>query len=768
MTDITGSDERFFIWDREQAKFVATSEASAEQMRRYGESLYTSAGSGRGRVMTVFDPQGRPTSYAVAESTRRGELVPAGRAAGRAGLGERREQERVARGVEGEVATRVVEGRQVARQREERQRELNRDYIDFDFQNETGWLRISEDAKRMLLGDPTLLENQDLSIRPDVIMDYVKYGNPASPGLLMEGLSLYYINVETPFGRRWINVEHATPEELAAAPRQVPLEVVNDEYRKTEYQGLGEYNTSWDRLTDLGGDEAARRRWESVVDFFTRPTRSTDGAPQSKNPFSDMPNFPQNAFSTRTEIATVNGVPGVSQQTVVANPSVLLPWIVNNYETLSASQKRQIDNLVVYARNNFVEDQVATLSPEEQRIAMRRGGATNPWTRIVTAQAASEGATLGTGGNAAGIVTTEQRTQQVEQSAAMTTGDRRFAARYSADEEFVASERRGRATSRRRMFFEEAMNRLIYPASQYEFSAVPLGFAQEEFVTKSTKLQAIGNLEQMIRGTDNEDLKTVFQKEKDDLFALDDETKTYQFVEGTAPLTMAQRQYLGLARRYSDANTDEEIAGAARGLSAAAYTRAYGLRSVKPLTAGEAQKMLRDFGPVTRSKIKMQMAAMGLADPSKYTTDTSLDKETRDKWEELVLQANSDGVEPLVYLSNAVVANADIVGKGTGSTRTVRELRLPSVDDVVAVVQDVARNRIGRRLDTETASQVANAYLGVVESNFRTQSGASTFRDPMSAESFGEQQITQQAGGEEMMYQTGLQLQELVKMIGGG
>lgn len=750
MTDMTGSDDRFFIWDRDKAEFVSTNEASAEQMRRFGDSLYTSAGSGAARTMTVFDPQGRPTSYAVAQSTRRGELVLADRAAGRAGLPEVRQRERAARQAEGETATRVVAGREVARRREERQRELNRGYIDFDFQNETGWLRISEDAKRMLLGDPTLLENQELSIRPDVIMDYVKYGNPASPGLLMEGLSLYYINVETPFGRRWINVEHATPEELAAAPRQVPLEVVNDEYRKMgEFEPLG---------------ETLRRE-------LVEPARAVGGVVKSAFPgwfgspdeFKDYPNFPSNAFQTQRRVTPSMGVETVE----VANPSVLIPWIVNNYETLTPSQQRKIDDVVSTSRANFVEDRVATLSPEEQRIVMNRGGATNPWTRIVTAQAASEGASLDTGGNAAGIVTTQQRTQQIEEAETVGVADRRFAGRYGA--EGAALERQGRATSRRREFFEQAANRIIGPAFQWEFSAIPLGFAREDFVVKSTKLQAIANLDQMIAGTDNEALQRSLQQERLEMSVLDDETKTFEFTQETVPTTTAQEQYLNLAQTYSQANTDEQIAGAARGLTAAAYTRMTNLSSVKPLTAGEAQRLLRDAGPVTRSKIKMQMAALGLADPDKYTTDTSLDKETRDKWEEVVIQANSEGKDPFVYLSSALANNINVGGnRNMAPTRAVRELRLPAVDDVVAVVQDVARNRIGRRLDTETASQVANAYLGVVESNFRAQSGATTFREAMSAESFGEQQITQQAGGEEMMYQTGLQLQELVKMIGGG
>lgn len=761
MTDMTGAGgSQFFIWDRDRAEFVATDVASEEQMRRFGQSLYMSAGSGRGRVMTVFDPTGTPTSYAVSESTRRGELVPAGRAAGRAGVAETRQARRAA---EGAAATRLVEGRAVARQREERQRELNRDYIDFDYQNDTGWLRISDDAKRMLLGDPTLLENQELSIRPEVIMDYVKYGNPNSPGLLMEGLSLYYINVDTPFGRRWINVEHATPEELAAAPRQVPLEVVNEEYRGSQtYEPLGEYNTSWEVLTNLGGDEASRRRWQSVVDFFTRAPSGDAGQVRPKNPFSNIADFPPDSFSTVTEITTVNGIPGIAQQRVVANPNVLIPWIANNYEGLTPGEKTQIDNLVVFARNNFVEDRVATLSPEEQRMAMRRGGVTNPWSRIVTVEAAAEGSTAEAAGNAAGIVTTAPPTpprQQGTPSLRDVVAGRRFAGRYGPQ----SVER-----SRRRALYDEMTYNIINPMQQYEFRAVPLGFEAEEFDVNRGLRQTIENVQTQIGSATDATVQRGLIDARNQLLASGDETNIYTFREGTLPLTVAQRQYLTLADQYRNASDEEAVAGAARGLSMMRSSNPNVLESVRPLTPGEAQGLLRRTGPIQRARIKAQMALLGVADPNKYTTDTSLDKETRDKWEEIVTQANSEGKNPFDYLSQAVVANRNIVGRGTGSTRAVRELTLPAVDDVVAVVQDVARNRIGRRLDAQTASQVADAYLGVVESNFRAQAGATTFNEAMSAQTFGEQQITQQAGGEEMMYQTGLQLQELVKMIGGG
>jgi hypothetical protein len=318
--------------------------------------------------------------------------------------------------------------------------------------------------------------------------------------------------------------------------------------------------------------------------------------------------------------------------------------------------------------------------------------------------------------------------------------------------------------------------------ANYTFVSLPLGFAADEFVTVSAanpmneRIQELSRL--VFEGRATTDQQAEFKalqmeaQNAPDLLAFRPGANGVPMVTYTAreQQEIAQGQAFTRSRGRGQLLTDserEEAEGRGRALQASA-TRSYMTEGNKPLTQGQARLLLRDISrnPSKMAKIKQQLVAVG-ADPDNYISDTSMDATTINAWESAVAQANNAGMDPEVYLAQLQLdptARNKASSRGPGPAFTIR---LPSSDDVATIVQDVSQRRIGQRLDSEQAKQIAEAYVSMAESQYRSQQGASTVTDPMSAETFAQQQISSQFGSDEMVYQTGLQLDTLISMIGG-
>jgi len=750
MTDLMDSANPgggpFFIWDRELAKFVRTDQASEDQIRLYGGSQYTSFGSGRSRVMTPIDPRGAATSYAVTESTRRGELVPAGRAAGRAGLPERRGAEAAER-----QAT-----------LEERRRKIEK--LEVDVNAESLWQTMDLYTKQLLYSDPSLLEGVPLrGVDIATVMDYVFFGTPRSPGLFMDGVSNEYVFVRVGGVGRFKNAMFASEEERMNS-KIYTREDVERAGQIPTFEPLGETFEREFPFIVKPAQAAAKGVAEAAKAAGRVAERALPGWFGSEGAFDDIEGFPDGAFTVTRRVTPQMGV----EQVKIANADVLGPWIRSNYELLSPAQKRKIEDLVEDARASYDEDISSTLSPEEQRVVRGRG--LNPWdaidnrTREMRADAAVPEA------------------ERLQRAAVSEQEGRRFAGRYGA--EMVQAEETAEVVAKRQFMNSLASNveqRIQNRYANYTFVSQPLGFAADELVTVSSVSplnERLGEINQLVRGGMTPDQQAVAAalgaQDAPDLLAFRTGANGVPMVTYTPreQQEIAQGQAFTRSRGRGQLLTDserEEAEGRGRALQASA-TRSFMTEGKKPLTQGQARLLLRDISrnPSKMAKIKQQLVAVG-ADPDNYISDTSMDATTINAWESAVAQANNAGMDPEVYLAQLQLDptarnKASSRGPGPGPAFTIR---LPSSDDVATIVQDVSQRRIGQRLDSEQAKQIAEAYVSMAESQYRSQQGASTVTDPMSAETFAQQQISSQFGSDEMVYQTGLQLDTLISMIGG-
>lgn len=753
MTDITGiTNDDTFIWDSDLSKFVPVSSASTEQIRLYGTELYTLAGSGRVARMQPINPTGAEVVYSISESNRRGERVTAGRAAGRAGAAVRRQQqraerERLGRSVAIAQDTAAVRRSEFDADMAERRQKI--EALQVDFQNETLWQEMNAYTKQLLYSDPSLLEDIELrgGLDTATVMDYVFFGTPRSPGLFMEGVSNEYVWI--PELRRFKNAMFASEEERMNSKVYTRDDVDNAE-RLGQFEPLGE-------TLEREILEPARAVGRAIE-------RALPGWFGSPDEFENFPNFPDNVFRDQRRINRS----GVTEVVKVANPDVLGPWITSNYETLTPKQQRKIDDLVETSQATYAEDVAATMSPEERRMARNRGY--NPWDAIDNRRQE--------------IQTQQQLTPEARQQ---QTEEQRLRQMYEVSPERRAvgvEEEQQRANVMRRSALLQNIEQTVRStiASRYldyEFTSVPLGFSPDEFVQTTTSLLDDPRYKQL-----SEDILRVAQEGGDVSELIREQTNlsrtfrpetfyVFRQTPGTVPFTDRDLGLLETARELSDVSglsQNQQLRNAQRARS----VQRSAARGVKPLSEGEAYSRLRNISrdPVAMSQLKQRLLLIPGANESNYATDTSMDGHTVALWEQAVAMANNEGVDPEFYLAQLSLdpiaqeraRSAARNYSGGGATFTIR---LPSTDDVATIVQDVAYRRIGQRLDSAQAQQVAQAYVQMAESQYRSQQGATTVTEPMSAETFAQQQISQQYGPDEMVYQTGLQLDTLIEMIGG-
>lgn len=748
MTDVTGSDtvgdDRFYIFDRSTAKFVSTDKASEEQLRLYGQSVYTSAGSGRARVMTVFDPRGEPTSYSVSQTSRQGQLVPAGRAAGREGLAaqRKRERDRVRQSVDYQRNELIAT---------ERRRKI--ESLQVDLLNEANWENMTTYTKELLASDFSLLDDESVGFAEfgrsefkSKVMDYVFFGTPSSPGLFMDGVSDEYVYI--PELDRFKNATFASEEERLNSQIYTADEVTRQ---------LGEF----DPIADEFGLPVVRSGIRAVSRVVGAIKTAYDSMFYPLE-FRDIEGFPRNAFSELIKVDANNKTTVIN----VANPEILIPWITNNYELLTPSQQRKMDQLVGDARENF-ESTVPPSGPRRYRPMP-----SNPWEAIETPEARAERIALGQRQEAQDAV--PPRRQELERERQAAGVEIRNVARTRAREIEQALLMNTLAAN-----IQDSVTR---DQQSYEFFSTPLGFQSTELVESRRTYQDTDRYKEIRDELTSSPVSLERKQELDqELFELQQETpdETFlQFRPGFGAYTTNDQILLTQARLLTEGSSSTNLLSRSqreemsrRGAEMQSSARRDLSRSQEqPLDAGEANLLLRRISanPVKMAQLKQRLLAVGGSDEN-YVDDTSMDTQTISLWQQTVAMANNAGQDPEKWLADlqSNPAAKQRMNNRNNSGPAAFTVRLPSQDDVAEVVQDVARRRLGQQLAPEQAKQLAAAYVSMAESSFRSQQGATTVTDPMDAQTFAQQQIGQQFGSDEMVYQTGLQLDTLIEMIGG-
>jgi hypothetical protein len=802
---------RTFIFDRDQGKFVSVRSASADQMRRFGQAQYRSLGRGRNRRMVPINARGEATSYSVAESTRRGELVPAGRAAGREGLAERRSAERqpvrvpespkrglplfAAGDAEGEgrlfifdrdegkfVGTDVAsqdqmrrfgdslyysvgsgsnrvmttfnprgeptsyavaessrrgelvpaprsEGRAISQELNQSRAarlERNRQLLNIDYNNQTDWLMMTESVRRLVVSDPTVLEGQAVNIDFEAVLDYAMYGTPRSPGVFMGGVSNSFIFDES-LGR-YVNITFASDEQMR-------------QYSDTMY-----YRTS---------------RGQMVTVQDNKPGPQVD---------TEMPEEPRPVRS----VTDIEGFPVEAMIGDAADVSIVGPWLEQNAKNFSTEELNIVDR--------FLRDQA---NIDVYRV--REPGVETPWAGAIRAvRQTREDAR-----EQKQREDRERRRQETieREGIVLMTPEQEMQAQMESDE----GRRLARREEQRRQMFADIAAKLK-PESRWmemQYNAVPLGFSEQEFARADAAAAAQLRFNQATQAledakTSNPDavpqLKAVVDLLETEFMAARQQDAGFTFREGVfIPYSARDRLDASLAQEYEQRALGRTAENVNAVFSQRVRNLAINEQRLQPgtdfrpqdlLTEGQAMSMLRSIAstPSEMIKLKTQLAFV-YGREEQYTSDTAVDSGTVNNFIELVTESNNAGMKPLEYLKMALNdpsvverSNERARKRGGGGGFTIR---VPAVDDVATVFQDVARRRVGMQLDQEQVKQMAQTYVQQYESQLRGQMGRDVIKEPMSADTFAEQQISQQFGGEETVFQTGLQLDTLIEMIGG-
>lgn len=700
---------RLFIFDTDEGKFVGTDVATAAQMKRFGQSQYFSVGSGANRVMTTFNPRGEPTSYAVSETTRRGELVPAPRSAGRADSVALRNDRA------------ELEASRAARL------ERNAQLLNIDYNNQTDWLQMTDVARRLIVSDPTILEGQTVTVDLEAVLDYAMYGTPRSPGLFMGGTSNYFIFDEA--ANRYLNTTFASDQQMA-------------DYGSTMY-----YRTSRGQMLTIEENKPGPKVDTEVED-----------EPRRVQSVMDIEGFPMDAMIGD-----------------IADVSIVGPWLEQNAKDLSSDEFRVV--------NQFLRDQ-ANIDVYRQR----EPGEETPWAPAIRAVRGAE------------TETKERRLREERERRRQETAEREGIALMTSEQQAQAqmeSDEGRRAYQREQQRLERfaVLAERLKPQArwmEFQYTAVPLGFSEQEFQRSSDEDRAFARWNEAKQDLENAKLNNseaipALMAEVETLYtdyvAAAQQGPTVTFRDGAlVPYSARDRLDAELAAEYEQ----RALGRSSEQVNAAFTNRVRNMqinelrnegKDFQPkdlLSHGQAMSLLRSVAldsPDRILKLKSELAFVGFADDRNYTSDTSMDGETISGFIDLVAEANNVGMKPMDYLTMkindpSVIArsNERAKNRNSGSGFTIR---VPAVDDVASVFQDVARKRIGMQLDQDQVSQMAQSYVQQYESQLRSQMGRDVVSEPVSADTFAEQQINQQFGMDENIYQTGLQLDVLIDMIGG-
>jgi len=722
MTDVSSQDMvegegRFYLFDTDLSRFVAVNAATPEQTQRFGRIRYVKGGTNRAPVMLPFNPKGRATSYAVTRTSRRDEFVPAERSAGRSASAQRRREQKAAS----------------PEARAARTAEL----LNVDWNNQTDWLMMNEYTKRLITSDPSLLEGQELEVDTETILEYALYGTPKSPGLFMGGLSDYFIFDDKL--QRYVNQSFASEQQMA-------------DYGSTMYM-----RTRSGQMLTIEGKRG--------------------------------PDVPQSGPKVVRRVEDIDGFPVDAMIGEIADRSIVLPWLESNMNRLTGDELRVV---LQFIGQQQIRGQSLDpgLSPEQR----------NPWAPIAErAEARIE----------------EQRAEQEKQereerrrTTIETQGIKTLSEEQdlAARREFADMQQSVEREQRRQAVMNDLADKLLPTARwmQQQYSAVPLGFSAQEMMPagnaaavaqryleakqafEDAQRTGVGNVDELLR--EMQALETQMGAEADNK-GLVFKPETLLPYSTRDRLLGAQSQYLRQrALGTVDADVDEKAVGRARALQAGAYRsmateispraveggRDSIYRQQDLMTEGGAMSFLRSLAqdPKQMLALKQKMAFLGLADDRNYTSDTALDRETVRAFAELAGDANNAGLQPLAYLARQVndptaQQYADSRKRSRGNGGSGFTIRVPSADDVATIVQDVAYKRIGMRLDKDQVSQIANMYVQQYEAGLRSQAGADVIKEPMSADTFAEQQVSQRFGADETVFQTGRQLDVLVDMLRG-
>lgn len=707
---------RLFIFDTDEGKFVGTDVATAAQMKRFGQSQYFSVGSGANRVMTTFNPRGEPTSYAVSETTRRGELVPAPRSAGRADSVALRNDRA------------ELEASRAARL------ERNAQLLNIDYNNQTDWLQMTDVARRLIVSDPTILEGQTVTVDLEAVLDYAMYGTPRSPGLFMGGTSNYFIFDEA--ANRYLNTTFASDQQMA-------------DYGSTMY-----YRTSRGQMLTIEENKPGPKVDTEVED-----------EPRRVQSVMDIEGFPVDAMIGD-----------------IADVSIVGPWLEENASKLSSDELDVVKRFVRDQANLEFESRTGpadSVMPTPMRLEPREAGVESPW-----AEAARNVNEVESQTKERRLREEQERRRQEREGPAVLLFEQQKQAQIESQREQQRLER-----------FAVLAERLKPQARwrEFQYTAVPLGFSEEEFRGSSNQDRALARWEEAKQDLENAKLNNseaipALMAEVETLYAdyvaSAQQGPTFTFRDGArVPYSARDRLDAELAAEYEQ----RALGRSSEQVNAAFTNRVRNMqinelrnegKDFQPkdlLSHGQAMSLLRSVAldsPDRILKLKSELAFVGFADDRNYTSDTSMDGATISGFIDLVAEANNVGMKPMDYLTMkindpSVIARSNERAKNRRGGGGGFTIRVPAVDDVASVFQDVARKRIGMQLGQDQVSQMAQSYVQQYESQLRSQMGRDVVSEPVSADTFAEQQINQQFGMDENIYQTGLQLDVLIDMIGG-
>lgn len=623
----------------------------------------------------------------------------------------------------------------------------NRRLLEVDWNNQTDWLLMNDYVKQLITLRPSVLEGQRITLDPETILDYALYGTPRSPGVMMSGASEYFIFDDKL--QRYVNTSLATEAQMQEFGSKLFGRRPNGQM--VEFSGTSEPQIpEFEPLAD------------SMLGTAARGIAAAAGAVGAvvAAPVTGIASRWQGPTTPVLGITDIEGFPSQPLPNGKINFAAIDSWLAENVNRLDTAEIQAVARFLAVQKNQMIDPfvterpaEVGQIEQIEQRLLRRE--------RVITAT--EEGVAAGTLEPAGQISAVSQQRAALDQARA----------------QFERSQRRS-----------ENIAEMLRPNKRWEsagFTAVPLGFEASEFVetvVMTPARQRVMDLKVAVEASNGDQetisrLSTELTQANADLMLEQQETML-QFAPGSA-IPYSARDRLLQQQSESWRNTPigeipqdqrQTMEGRGRALQASAYrsmlTEVAGPQDL--LTEQGMLSMLRGISqnPADMVRLKQRLAFV-YGGEDRYTSDTAIDDQTIASFAKLVGEANRSGKKPMPYLMSlmndpTVKERAAERGRGTGSAFTIR---LPAVEDIQTVVQDVARKRLGMRLDDTAAANIAQSYLGTVEQQMRSQAGSSTIREPMAAETFAEQQIGEDFGAEVDVYAMGTVLDSFTRLLGG-
>lgn len=624
----------------------------------------------------------------------------------------------------------------------------NRRLLEVEWNNQTDWLLMNDYVKQLITLRPSVLEGQRITLDPETILDYALYGTPRSPGLMMSGASEYFIFDDKL--QRYVNTSLATEAQMqefgsklfARRPNGQMVEFSGSTTPQIpEFEPLGEsmLGTVARGIATAAGavGAVAAGAVGAVADRWQGPTTPVLG-------IGDIEGFPSQPGA--------NGKINFDQIDI---------WLRDNVGSLGTAEIQAVARFLAIQKNQMIDPMTTQRPPEVAKIDQIQQRLLRREESIAVMEAARERGTI-------------------EDAGAISAQSKQREALDKARAQFERSQRRA-----------ENIAEMLRPKKRWEsagFTAIPLGFEPSEFVegiVMTPARQRVMELNAAVQAANGDQeavdrLSVELTQANADLLAEQQQTMLKFADDVVIPYSARDRllEEQSLAWRNTPIGEipqeqRQTMEGRGRALQASAY------RSMLTEVAGPQDlvteqgmlSMLRSIAgnPAQMVTLKQRLAFVYGGD-DRYTSDTAIDDQTIASFTKLVGEANRAGKKPMPYLMSlmndpTVKERAAERGRGGGPAMTIR---LPAVEDIQTVVQDVARRRLGMRLDDTAAAQIAQSYLGTVEQQMRSQAGSSTIREPMAAETFAEQRLEQDFGTDVDVYAMGGVLESFTRFLGGG